>query len=396
MLATFVLTSVPVPFPSTGEMQGLALVARAHSDQRVGSEIVCQLKAGYRLPSVMRRYNLQIMRYLGDNIYLMRIPSANAIERILSALKDDSDVVDAEPNYWVEVPETSQASSPFVDQASSPFVDGVSPANYFDHYAMSLIRAKDAQAITSGRGVTVAVVDTGVDTRHPVFRSVARGFDFVDFDANATEECPGMACGHGTMVAGLIALVARQATILPLRAFNSDGVGTTWQVGTAIYYAVLRGAKVINMSFGAPSDSFLIRWAIEVASRAGVVMIASAGNDGSATPQYPASDARVMAVAATDQTDHKADFSNYGTNIDVCAPGVDVYSAYPDGQFAWWSGTSFSAAFVSGEAALILSAGRGHVSSTIRRTAVDIDHLNPGYAGLLGDGRIDVLAAVSR
>jgi thermitase len=395
ILAVFVFISVPMPFRSIGGSRSLALVARA-DQRRVDNEIVCQLKPGRNLNTVLRRHGLRVLRVLGDNIFLFRIPSAHAIERVLSNLRADPDVEEVEPNFLVEVPETNQASGAFVDQASGAFVDGVAPTNYFDHYAVSLIQAEEAHAIATGRGVTVAVIDTGVDAGHPAFRGkVTRGYDFVDFDTNANEECPGMACGHGTMIAGIIALLARQATILPVRSFDAEGSATTWQVAMGIYYATLRRADVINMSFGAPADSFLIRWAIDFASRAGVVLIASAGNDNSGTPQYPASDdAHVMAVAATDETDHKAGFSNYGTDVDVCAPGTDVYSTYPGGRFAWWSGTSFSAAFVSGEAALVLSTGRS--VSSITHTAVNIDSLNPSYAGLLGSGRINVLAAVTR
>jgi len=140
------------------------------------------------------------------------------------------------------------------------------------------------------------------------------------------------------------------------------------------------------MSFGLPRESVPIRNAIEFARSQGLVLIAAAGNNNTSVPQFPASSPSVMAVAATDQYDLKASFSNYGSHIAVAAPGVSIYSAYPGEGWAWWSGTSFAAPFVSGEAALLLSIGRS--VDRIQSTAV------PVGSGL-GSGRIDCLAAVS-
>jgi thermitase len=140
-----------------------------------------------------------------------------------------------------------------------------------------------------------------------------------------------------------------------------------------------------------------IRTAIQFAARQRIVLIASAGNKNTnSLPPYPASDnLRVIAVAATDPADVKADFSNYGLYIDVCAPGVNIYSAYPEGRFAWGSGTSFAVPFVSGSAALVLSTGDSNAGQAVEETAIPIDHLNPSFRGLLGWGRIDARAAVS-
>jgi len=310
-------------------------------------------------------------------------------------LKGDPNVVWAEPNYLLRVPEVTQRSVAWVDQRSVAWVDGESPADYFSQSAVDIIRAKQAQKIADGTGVTVAVIDTGVDTTHPAFRSVVQGYDFVDNDNNPKEVGNGIAYGHGTMVAGVIALVAPQATIMPLRAFTSDGFGRASDVSQAIRYAARHGAHVINMSFGMADEFGPVREAIAFASKLGVTLVASAGNDNSSVVEYPASDEHVLAVAATDSNDVKASFSNYGFSIDVCAPGVDIYSAYPGGQFAWWSGTSFAAPFVSGEAALVLSVGGSNAGEIIQATAVNIDRKNPRYRGLLGSGRIDCLAAVS-
>jgi len=166
------------------------------------------------------------------------------------------------------------------------------------------------------------------------------------------------------------------------------------------------GAKVINMSFGIQRDSFVMKRALSSAHDSGVLLVASAGNKNRERKQYPAGDDDwVIAVAATDTQDVKADFSNYGVHIDVCAPGVGIYSAYPGKRFGTWSGTSFAAPLVSGEAALAYSIemrrlrGRQPVDPQVVRmaiesSAVNIDSLNPEFAGKLGKGRIDVFEAI--
>jgi thermitase len=244
----------------------------------------------------------------------------------------------------------------------------------------------------------VAVIDTGIDTGHPAFSGdLAQGHDFLDNDDDPSEEGRGRIFGHGTMVAGVIALLAPEVTIMPLRAFDSDGTGKASKVGQAIRYAARNGADVITMSFGTTKKTAPIEKAIAFASRRGVTLIASAGNNDTSFPvQYPASDRNVLAIAATDNADIKAEFSNYGDHIAVCAPGVSIYSAYPGNRFAWGDGTSYAAAFVSGEAALVLSSRGGNVDQIIKTTAVNIDDLNPNFRRLLGFGRIDVLAAVSQ
>lgn len=375
----------------------LLVVAQAHP-QRDGGEVICQLKPGRSALTVARRHNLRLVGDLEDDFYVFSYSSPANAWQVISQLRADSEVRSAEPNYWVRVPEVEQRSVAFLDQRSVAFLDGLSPTDYFGQYALTLIRAKEAQAIAQGEGVTVAVIDTGVDASHPAIaaRRLVSGYDFVDKDGNPAEVAGGMAYGHGTMVAGIIGLVAPRAQLMPIRAFDPDGVGKISEVATAVRFAVRQGADVINMSFGIPGGTVppVLRAAIDYAARRSVVLVASAGNDNTSSPEYPALDKDALAVAATDNADVKAPFSNFGSHIDVSAPGVSIYSAFPGGRFGWGSGTSYAAAFVSGEAALVISAGRSNVRWAILQSAVNIDRLNPGYAGLLGRGRIDVLGAV--
>jgi subtilisin family serine protease len=383
-----------------GTTQGEARSPLVVAAQRRGGDVICQLKPGRSAFTVARRHNLNLVDDLEDDFYVFSFSAPMTTGQAISSLRADPDVRSAEPNYWVRVPEVEQRSVAFLDQRSVAFLDGVSPSDYFGQYAMTLIRAPEAHALAQGEGVTVAIIDTGVDRRHPALavRRFARGSDFVDKDENPAEVAGGMAYGHGTMVTGIVALMAPRATLMPLRAFDPDGMGKISDVAVAIRWAVRHGADVINMSFGVPGGSTpaVLRAAIDYATRRGVVLVASAGNDNTSSPEYPASDEDVLAVAATDSGDVKASFSNYGSHIDVSAPGVSIYSAFPGGRFGWGSGTSYAAAFVSGEAALVLSAGRSTVREAIVASAVNIDRLNPGFAGLLGRGRIDALGAVRR
>jgi thermitase len=164
-----------------------------------------------------------------------------------------------------------------------------------------------------------------------------------------------VAFGHGTMVAGLIHLTAPAATILPLKAFNADGTSTVATVVRAIYYAVDSGARVINMSFSVADSSPELMKAINYASSHRVTCVAASGNLGIETIVYPAAYRNVIAVASTSNTDARSVFSNFGdADVTLAAPGESVTTTFPGGHYASASGTSFSAAFVSGAVSLML------------------------------------------
>jgi subtilisin family serine protease len=199
---------------------------------------------------------------------------------------------------------------------------------------------------------------------------------------------------HGTFVAGILAAVAPEATIMPLRAFDDAGKTDLFTLAKAIRYAKEHGATVINMSFGTLTDSRVLKEAIDYARAANVVLVASAGNNNTSAKQYPAAYSGVIAVAATDLNDRKASFSNFGSYIFVDAPGVHIMSSVPGGKYGIANGTSFSAPIVSGMAALIRSNQYNGVSTTIGASTVPIDWKNPGYWYKLGKGRVDLLKAV--
>ena len=200
--------------------------------------------------------------------------------------------------------------------------------------------------------------------------------------------------GHGTVVAGILAVMAPDAMIMPLRAFDDKGCGTTYNIAKAVKYAVSHGAQVINMSFGISGQTQTLKKSIQEAVNAGITVVASAGNGNTAVPQYPAAYPGVLGVAATNLTDVKASFSNYGSTIFVSAPGSNIISAYPGGYYAELSGTSFSAPMVAAEAALLRSLKTSGWKNSIAAGVDNINALNPAYIGQLGTGRIDLLKAL--
>ncbi len=217
----------------------------------------------------------------------------------------------------------------------------------------------------TGKGVTVAVIDTGVDLDHPEFRGrIVKGYDFVNNDRIADDDE-----GHGTHVAGTIAAgdngsditgVAFDAKIMPLKVLSADGSGNGSDIISAIYWAADNGADVINMSFGGEEPAKGERDAIKYASKKGVVVVSAAGNEYSRSPGYPAAFAEEVgiAVGAVDKSGRMANFSNLAGNKTinyVTGPGVDILSANRGNRYTKLDGTSMATPHVAGVAALLKS-----------------------------------------
>jgi thermitase len=222
-----------------------------------------------------------------------------------------------------------------------------------------------------GRGVKVAIIDTGIDLEHPTFREALaqrrEWWDFVDNDAVPQEE--GVfgegGHGHGSNVAAIVRQVAPRATILPIRVLDSDGKGDVADLAAAIDWAVAMGADVINLSLGADKRVNAVDKAIRRAAADGVFVVTSAGNDGAETATYPASASdtgiprqarRMVSVTSVDELDVKSDFANFDKSLELAAPGERVYGPVPGDVrvTAAWSGTSMAAPIASGALALAL------------------------------------------
>jgi subtilisin family serine protease len=275
----------------------------------------------------------------------------------------------------------------------------------------------------------VAVIDTGVDPTHPVLQHVlVTGYDFTRnrwggselADANQpagtqSSGSPGWvnqstmavvnsggevtfsepkyaAFGHGTMVSGIVHLVAPSAHIMPLKAFHADGTGYLSDVLRAVYFATLYRAKVINMSFDFQNFSTELSKAAKYATTNGVVLVASVGNDGRQVMVYPAGLTNVMGIASTTNSDTLSSFSNYGhPPVWVGAPGEGIITIYPYATYAAGWGTSFSAPFVSGTVALLRSIDPDLNQSLASQAIAHAKYIS----SQLGYGRLDIYQATA-
>jgi len=266
-------------------------------------------------------------------------------------------------------------------------------------YALLKLRLPQAHTLAHGANVTIAVIDSGIDIRHPELANAIVG----SFDALGSKEGPHV---HGTGIAGAIVSHARlmgsapAARILAIRAFGVAPGGaesTSFVILKGLDYAAANGAQIVNMSFAGPKDALIERGIAAIAAK-GIVMVAAAGNAGPKSPPlYPAANANVIAVSATDAQDKLFAASNRGGHIAVAAPGVDIFLPAPDEKYQMTSGTSFSAAYVSGLAALMLERNPalkpGEVRAILMKTARDLG--SPGRDDLFGAGEADAFAAVS-
>ncbi len=320
---------------------------------------------------------------VGATIGLFRIVDrrpANTVSRELAA---EVSVRSVQPNFRYLLQEQKSALS-----------EG-DPAQY----ALAKLRLPQAHMLAHGANVTIAVIDSGIDIRHPELANAIAD----SFDALGSKEGPHI---HGTGIAGAIVAHARlmgsapAARILAIRAFGvaSNGAeSTSFVILKGLDYAAAHGAQIANMSFAGPKDA-LIERGIAAAAAKGIVMVAAAGNAGAKSPPlYPAANANVIAVSATDAQDRLFAASNRGGHIAVAAPGVDIFLPAPDEKYQMTSGTSFSAAYVSGLVALMLERNPALKSSEVRtilmKTARDLG--SPGRDDLFGAGEADAFAAVS-
>ena len=331
--------------------------------------------------------------------FLVRIPKEWTVEEAIENVSRRESVEFAGPNHYCHVPEATQISQAFLDADSDPFVSGVSPDDYYAQYASSRLSIPEGLQMAMGNGQKIAQIDNGVDFDHPALagRLSLLGYDFVDSDSYPGYEI-GEQTGHGTFSAGLIALGAPSAEILPLRALDSDGRGAVFDICLGIEHAVVMGSDVLCLGFSMGVDDRFLRSAIRRADSSGVLIVAPAGNDSSSSLVYPAAYPEVLGVAATDAFDIRASFSNFGLSVDVCAPGVDVYSALPGGDlWGTWSGTSFAAPLTAALASLVRqlhpSVPTTGCAEIIRWSCERIDSLNGSFAGMLGDGRVDYARA---
>jgi len=376
---------------ANGPRRDASQAAAAVGSRTVADEIVAEIDGSLtaaQTDELARRHGLarlqsQDFPLIGASIGLFRVTGRRPVEAVSRELATDTNVRSVQPNFRYLLQEQKAAPA-----------EG-DPAQY----ALAKLRLPEAHMLAHGANVTIAVIDSGIDARHPELANAIAD----SFDALGSKEGPHV---HGTGVAGAIAAHARlmgsapAARILAIRAFGSSPNGaesTSFIVLRGLDYAAAHGAQIVNMSFAGPKDT-LIERGIAAAAAKGIVIVAASGNAGPKSPPlYPAAYPDVIAVSATDAQDRLFAASNRGSYVAVAAPGVDIFLPAPDEKYQMTSGTSFSAAYVSGLVALMLernpSLRPDEVRAILMKTARDLGA--PGRDDQFGAGEADAYAAVS-
>jgi subtilisin family serine protease len=404
-----------------------------------------------KVSAIASAYGLTVLDQVpSHNISLVNGPSGLSDSEVVGEVDSDSDVDYFEVAGHSIAPETmaniqlNQSTTAILDnlpgRTTVTYFGVTTVSNYVSQTAVQIINLTTAQSTYSATGAgVVAIIDTGIDPNHPVLTNViVAGYDFTRDQAGIPNEMNDLdqatanllqsttnelgktnvaslnqsttaildgnqasainpanlpaAFGHGTMVAGIVHLVAPTAKIMPLKAFRADGSASTYDIIRAIYYAADNGASVINMSFSLVDPSSEFVRAVNYATEHGVVCVSSTGNNGKETMVYPASMVTVLGVASTDNNDQRSTFSNYGSSLaHLAAPGEAIVTTYPGNNYAGAWGTSFSAPFVTGTVALFEQFRPG---MNIHDAEDAISHAKTLTLSL-GYGRLDVAQAVS-
>ena len=392
--------------------------SRAHADCGPGgfvpNQVIVKLNPipGLTVEQINATYGTTTLETFpgSTDVYLLKLPTGLGVTQTVKRMANDSRLLYAEPNFFAQSPEGGARHRAWG-------ASDVAPTS--QEYAIQALRLEKAHEITRGEGSKVAVLDTGAQLDHPAlidnFGNAGR-YDFVEGDKNPSDrplgkdtDCDGEKdemVGHGTHVAGIVDITAPAAKIMPLRVLDTEGYGNVFTIAKAVYFAAHNGANVINLSLGSPNRSKLLQEEIKDATAGGVLVAAAAGNSNSILAEYPAAGNGVaasaeglVAVTSVNRYDQKSDFANYGSWVDIAAPGESIRSAFPVSKYAYWSGTSMATPFVSGDAALIHAVdgtlGPAGVENRIRCSARSLFATDPIYAAMLGAGRADVAASLS-
>jgi len=375
----------------------VAAITRGSDDAYSPARLLVKFKAGatHQEKSLIHRTHGAMI--IGEiealGVQILQVPANKVLEKA-HAYGREAAVEFAEPDYIAKALEVPNDS-------------------YFgQQWGMTNISAADAWDVSKGTGVKIAILDTGVDQNHPEL--TGKLVNNKDFTGSGSVDD---FFGHGTHVAGIAAAVTNnsdgvagvgyEAVIMNGKVLDDEGSGAYSWIANGIIWAADNGAKVINMSLGGMFGSTTLKNAVNYAWNKGVVIVAAAGNDGWSLSSYPAAYTNCIAVAASDQNDAKASFSNYGSWVDVAAPGVGILSTIPNHDnyistnylnggknYGSLNGTSMATPFVAGLAALVWATEYGssntNVRSRIETTADEAGTIWTSY----GIERINALAAV--
>lgn len=378
-------------------------VARYQAAAVTERQVVVRLK-GKNLPQSLMRQGRGAPTVTGkiDALQVLVVQAAPGTDRrsLVEALSQDPAVAYAEESQLVQAEEAELPNDP----------------NLAKQYSLKITKALEAWAIQPGqKGTVVAIVDSGIDLTHP---DLAAKIHPESYNVLDKSNKPADDHGHGTHCAGIAAAIANNnegiagaapgVGLMSVKVLDAKGGGNDATIAEGVVYAADHGAKVISMSLGLYKRSKLIEDALTYAQKKDVLLVASAGNnntenDHATKPHLPSTHPGVVEVAATDDKDAKAKFSNFGKTVSVAAPGVNIFSTLPtysvgrELRYGMMSGTSMAAPFVAGVAGLVRSAFPKLTQAEVKaKLEASVDDLGtPGFDPIFGHGRINVLKAVS-
>jgi len=349
--------------------------------QAAPDRVLVKVKAGKDRQAVANKHGGRVIDVLGDTGWIVVGTSGDVLEKV-KRFKGDADVEAAELDALVSV-EAVPNDPGFASQ-----------------WHLTKIQADLAWDLHQGSpNRTIAIVDTGVDLANPEFAGkIVAGYDFVNNDGTAQDDQ-----GHGTFVASVATALGNNgvggagvdwhAKVMPVKVLNASGSGTISAIISGINFAANNGAHVINLSIGGGSFSQAFQDAINAAWSKGAVLVASVGGSATTAVSYPAAYANVISVASTTSSDVRSSFSSYGTWVDLAAPGSSIYSSALGGM-STMSGTSFSAAIVSGVASLAWGKNSTlNNAGLVNRLFTTADNI-AGTGTYWANGRVNALKAV--
>lgn len=401
-----------IPYPAEGRFRIESVVPNTLKDTTVRKgedngnashysvdEVVVKFRTPLtdaQLLDLRKSLDLTVVRQTRRQTYVFRSKKRKT-EELISYFKSKWNPIYAEPHYLYltnELPEEPASEGTIVPNDT-----------LYSEYQWNLpqIATESGWSVSKGSDdIVVAVIDTGVQADHPDLQGrLVEGVNIVDPSSPPDDDV-----GHGTHVAGIISAAVNNGEgvagmtwytkIMPIKALDSTGAGSTYSVAEGVLWAVDHGANVINMSLGNYAQAEFLHDALKYAYDHGVVLVAASGNDNTDRPGFPAAYPEVLAVAATNPDKSRAEYSNYGDYIDIAAPGTSIPSTYPGSRYAALSGTSMASPHVAALASLVRAVNpqlsNEEVMDVLRRTARD---LGPdGKDNDFGYGEIDVKSAL--
>jgi thermitase len=389
----------------------------ATEPSHIPGQIIVKFRDNGAAAGILRQHALSEGVGIGSTgAHVVKVPAGKE-SQLIAALGRNPAVEYAEPDELV----TAATADPYFDRQYALQNDGLPFANTADTMTVSGgtkdadVDAVEAWTVARGSGTRVAIIDSGVAIDHEdISKKVVARTNFSDTKIVKPEDYDKY--GHGTHVAGIVAAahnstgvagVCPDCTILDAKVLNDNGSGSSSAIAKGIDWAVENGAKVINMSLGQRVSSRTLEAAVNNAWNEGVVIVAAAGNAGTQAKIYPGAYPNVIAVAATDNNDAKASFSTYGKWVDVAAPGVNVYSTFPNHPFVLGtqngrsvgydiaSGTSMASPIVAGVAALVWASPAGTANTSVRAKVESTADNIEGTGSFWAHGRVNACKAVA-